>query len=101
MGQSAIKLRICKILENDAYSHGVEAKSVINTMDDILVLEPIKGRALIKTIRVDGTIEIQTSNRIHDHDSTHAKFKSRGAMIKELRGTRGSEAGDPELCSAQ
>ncbi|KAI6249080.1 hypothetical protein HI914_02251 [Erysiphe necator] len=101
----SIKPRICKILENDVYSHGIEAKFVINMMDDIMlaykgkieeirVPEPIEGRALIKTIRVDGTIGMQNSNRIHDPDSTHAKFKSRRSMIKELRGAQGSEAGD-------
>lgn len=90
---------MCKIVENDAYADGVEVKSVMNMIDDIVsayngktdqirIPDPLNGKALIKTIRVDGSIDMQNLHCARDPNSTHAKFKSRRAMAKELRGSQ-------------
>ncbi|POS82027.1 hypothetical protein EPUL_006008, partial [Erysiphe pulchra] len=91
--------RMCKILENDAYSGGVEVNSVIDMIDDIVsacrgkkdeirVPNPLNGQALMKSIRIDGSIEAQNLRVNRDPDSTYAKFKSRRAIAKDLRGNQ-------------
>lgn len=97
-------------MENKAYSNGLEVKSVIDMIEDIALAcsgkteeiripDPVNAKALIKTLRVDGIINIQNIYRIHDPDSTHARLKSRRAMAKELRGNQDNSAADVGVLS--
>lgn len=92
----SIRDRLKNIFENPVYSKGVEASSIIDMIDDMIlahhkgakkirVPKPVVGEAVLVSICVDGVTFAEDALDLSNSTKSSAGFRSRRSIARDLR----------------